>query len=72
MTEQTERSSAGYFAHFLCLGADPLWRRLAEEERVQGRQAFVKVVEEAAPEYHDELQRHWFPHRRRSRPVATR
>ncbi len=50
MTEQTERSSAGYFAHFLCLRADPLWRRLAEEERAQGRQAFVKAVEEAAPD----------------------
>jgi chlorite dismutase len=50
MNEQTERSSAGYFAHFLCLRADPLWRRLADEERAQGRQAFVKVVEEAAPD----------------------
>jgi chlorite dismutase len=50
MTEQTERSSAGYFAHFLCLRVDPLWRRLADEERAQGRQAFVKVVEEAAPD----------------------
>ena len=50
MTEQTERSSAGYFAHFLCLRADPLWRRLADEERAQGRQAFVKAVEEAAPD----------------------
>jgi chlorite dismutase len=50
MTEQTERSSAGYFAHFLCLRVDPLWRRLAEEERTRGRQAFVKAVEEAAPD----------------------
>jgi chlorite dismutase len=48
MTEQTERSSTGYFAHFLCLRADPLWRRLADEERAQGRQAFAKAVEEAA------------------------
>jgi chlorite dismutase len=47
MTEQTEVSSAGYFVHFLCLRADPLWRRLSEEERARGRQAFAKVIEEA-------------------------
>jgi chlorite dismutase len=41
--------SSTYFVHFLCLRADPQWRRLAETERAQGRDAFAKVVEEAAP-----------------------
>jgi chlorite dismutase len=31
------------------LQADPLWRRLSNGEREKGRQAFAKVVEEAAP-----------------------
>jgi chlorite dismutase len=41
--------SSTYFVHFLCLRADPQWRRLVEMERAQRREAFAQVIEEAAP-----------------------
>ena len=33
------------FVNFAFYQADPAWRRLAEEEKSRGKQAFVNVVE---------------------------
>jgi chlorite dismutase len=37
------------FVQFLCLRADPAWRRLPEAERAQGRAELERVIDEAAP-----------------------
>lgn len=38
------------FVQFLCLKADPAWRRLSPAVRAEGRESFARVVAEAAPE----------------------
>lgn len=37
------------FVQFLCFKADAAWRRLPQKERDSGREAFAKVIAEAAP-----------------------
>ncbi len=40
----------GQFVQFLCFKADAEWRRLSHAKRAEGREAFARVVDEAAPD----------------------
>ena len=41
--------AASQFVQYLFLKVDPLWRRLDAAERQRGREAFARVITDAAP-----------------------
>lgn len=50
MQAEPEAAPRGQFVQYLYLKLDPAWRRLPEDARREGREAFARVVEQAAPE----------------------
>jgi chlorite dismutase len=46
--DEPESVEASRFVQYLFLKADPLWRRLPEEQRERGKREFIKVVEQTS------------------------
>jgi chlorite dismutase len=50
MSSENPTPGQQLFVHYLTFKADPAWRRLSPAAREEGREALVRVIEEAHPE----------------------